>query len=148
MWLEYLPKNHFQQVKLTISTNLKTKISCTKKMQTLWDIHKDHTTFCCTSKKPNLSFSSPPKINIIQDVLVILTIELEVNLCYSWRFSWKMGQMVIFVEMMYWFKFYMDLSVFSCLETFRQTLGSNLGIGKSKLGFWSEKWVLPESYLS
>jgi len=59
-----------------------------------------------------------------------------------------MGQMVIFVEMMFWFKFYMDLSVFSCLETFRQTLRSNLGIGKSKLEFWSEKWVFPESYMS
>ena len=56
--------------------------------------------------------------------------------------------MVIFVEMMFWFKFYMDLSVFLCLETFRQTLGSNLGIGKLKLGFWSEKWVFHESYLS
>jgi len=50
-----------------------------------------------------------------------------------------MGQMVIFAEMMFWFKFYMDLSVFSCLETFRQTLGSNFGLGDSKLGFWSEK---------
>jgi hypothetical protein len=49
---------------------------------------------------------------------------------------------------MFWFKFYMDLSVFSCLETFKQTLGSNLGIGKSKLGFWGEKWVFPEAELS
>jgi len=70
---------------------------------------------------------------------VILTIELEVNLCCSWRFSWKRGQMVIFVEMMFWFKFYMVLSLFWCLETFRQTLGSNLGLGDSKLGFWGWK---------
>jgi hypothetical protein len=34
----------------------------------------------------------------------------------------KMGQMVIFVERMFCFKFYMDLSVFSRLETFKQTL--------------------------
>ncbi|KEH15978.1 hypothetical protein MTR_0401s0030 [Medicago truncatula] len=27
----------------------------------------------------------------------------------------------------------------------RQVLESNLGIGKSKLGFWVEKWVFPES---
>ena len=33
----------------------------------------------------------------------------------------------------------MDLSVFSCLEMFKQTLGSNLSFGKSKLGFWGEK---------
>jgi len=79
---------------------------------------------------------------------VIIIIELDVKLSCSWRFLWKIGQMVIFVEMMFWFKFYMDLSVFSCLETFRQVLGSNLGIGKSKLEFWGENWVFPESYLS
>ncbi|KEH27379.1 hypothetical protein MTR_5g008005 [Medicago truncatula] len=28
---------------------------------------------------------------------------------------------------------------------FKQVLESNLGIGKSKLGFWGEKWVFPES---
>ena len=67
---------------------------------------------------------------------------------FSWEFLWKMGQMVIFVEMIFWFKFYMDLNPSLCLETFRQTLGSNLGIGKSKLGFWSGKWVFPERYLS
>ena len=71
---------------------------------------------------------------------VIIIIELEVNLCCSWRFSWKMDQMVIFVELMFWFKFYMELSVFSCFETFKQTLGSNLGIEKWKLGFLGEKW--------
>ncbi|KEH19283.1 hypothetical protein MTR_8g045945 [Medicago truncatula] len=27
----------------------------------------------------------------------------------------------------------------------RQVLESNLGIGKSKLGFWGEKWIFPES---
>ena len=51
--------------------------------------------------------------------------------------------MVIFDELMFWFKFYMDLSVFSCLETFRQTLGLNLGIGKSKLGFWVKNGEKP-----
>ena len=76
---------------------------------------------------------------------VILTIELEVILCCSWRFSWKMGQMVIFVEMMFWFKFYMDLSVFSCLETFRQTLGSNLGIGKSNWDFGVKNRFFPRA---
>ena len=50
-----------------------------------------------------------------------------------------MGQMVIFVKRMFWGKFYMELSVFSCLEMFKQTLGSNLSFGKSKLGFWGEK---------
>jgi hypothetical protein len=44
--------------------------------------------------------------------------------------------------------FYMDFGVFSCLETFKQTLGSNLGIEKSKLGFWGETWVFPEAELS
>jgi hypothetical protein len=58
-----------------------------------------------------------------------------------------MGQMVIFVERVFYFKFYMDLGVFSCLETFKQTLGPNLGLGDSKLGFWDEKWSFPESYL-
>jgi len=47
-------------------------------------------------------------------------------------------------RMMFWFKFYMDLSVFLCLEMFRQTLGTNLGIRDSKLGFWGENEVLPE----
>jgi len=31
---------------------------------------------------------------------------------------------------------------------FRQTLEINLGIGDSKLGFWSENGILPESCLS
>ena len=42
----------------------------------------------------------------------------------------------------------MILSVFSCLEMFKQTLGSNLGIGKSKLGFWGENGSFPEPELS
>jgi hypothetical protein len=40
---------------------------------------------------------------------------------------------------------YMELSVFSCLEMFKQTLGSNLGIGKSKLGFGGENGSFPET---
>jgi hypothetical protein len=59
-----------------------------------------------------------------------------------------MGQMVIFVRRMFWGKFYMKLSVFSCLEMFKQTLGSNLSFGKSKLGFWGENEVFPETGLS
>ena len=59
-------------------------------------------------------------------------------LCVVFECLMKMGQMMIFVKIMFWGKFYMELSVFSCLEMFRQTLGSNLGIGKSKLGFWGE----------
>ena len=80
---------------------------------------------------------------------VILTIEIEVNLCCSWSFSWKMGQMVIFVEMMFWFKFYMDLSVFSCLETFRKNFGIKFGhwqvkieILEWKMGFSQELPVI------
>ncbi|KEH17061.1 hypothetical protein MTR_0048s0130 [Medicago truncatula] len=42
-------------------------------------------------------------------------------------------------------KFYMVLSALSCIEMVRQVLESYLGIGKSKLGFWGEKWVFPES---
>jgi hypothetical protein len=60
----------------------------------------------------------------------------------------KMGQMMIFVKRMFWFKFYMNLSVFSGLEMFKQTLESNLSLGKSKLGFWGEKWVFPVTGLS
>jgi len=56
-----------------------------------------------------------------------------------------MGQMVNCDGMMFWFKFYRNLSVFLCLLMFRQTLGTNLGIGYSKLGFWSENEILPES---
>jgi hypothetical protein len=59
-----------------------------------------------------------------------------------------MGQMMIFINRMFWGKFYMILSVFSCLEMFKQTLGSNLGIGKSKLGFWGENGSFPEPELS
>jgi len=70
---------------------------------------------------------------------VIIIIELEVNLCCSWRFSWKMGQMVILLNWCFGSSFIWSW-VSSCLETFRQTLGSNLGIGKSKLGFLGEKW--------
>ena len=57
----------------------------------------------------------------------------------------KMGQMVIFVRRMFWGKFYMELRVFSCLEMFEQTLGSNLSFGKSKLEFWGENEVFPET---
>jgi hypothetical protein len=49
---------------------------------------------------------------------------------------------------MFWVKFYINLSVFSCLEMFGQTLGSNLGIGKSKFGFWGENEGFPETELS
>jgi len=31
---------------------------------------------------------------------------------------------------------------------FGQNLGSNLGLGDSKLGFWGKKWVFPDSNLS
>ena len=58
------------------------------------------------------------------------------------------GSNGIFVEMMFWFKFYMDLSPFLCLETFGQTLGTNLSLRESKLGFWGENEVLPEGCLS
>jgi hypothetical protein len=40
----------------------------------------------------------------------------------------------------------MELSVFSCLEMFRQTLESNLGIGESKLGFWGENGSFSRNY--
>jgi hypothetical protein len=60
----------------------------------------------------------------------------------------KMGQMMNFVGRMFWCKLYMILSVFSCLETFKQTLGSNLSLGKSKLGFWGENGVFPVTELS
>ncbi|AES78445.1 transmembrane protein, putative [Medicago truncatula] len=40
--------------------------------------------------------------------------------------------------------FYMVLSALTCIEMVRQVFGSNLGIGKLKLGFWGEKWVFPE----
>ena len=59
-----------------------------------------------------------------------------------------MGQMMILVKRMFWSNLYMILSVFSCLEMFKQTLGSNLGIGKSKLGFWGENGGFPEPELS
>jgi hypothetical protein len=55
-----------------------------------------------------------------------------------------MGQMMILLRGCFWDKFYMILSVFSCLKMFKQTLGSNLGIGKSKLGFWGENGGFPE----
>ena len=41
-----------------------------------------------------------------------------------------------FVEMMFWVKFYMVSSAFSCLETIRQLLESNLGIGKLQIGIF------------
>ena len=59
-----------------------------------------------------------------------------------------MGQMVILVKRMFCGKFYMESSVFSCLEMFKQTLGSNLSFGMSKLGFWGENEVFPETELS
>ena len=57
----------------------------------------------------------------------------------------KMGQMIIFVKRMFWGKFYTELSVFSCLKMFEQTLGSNLGIGESKLGFGVKMALFPET---
>ena len=44
--------------------------------------------------------------------------------------------------MMFWVKFYMNSSDFSCLEMIRQLLESNLGIGKLKLGFLGEKCLV------
>jgi len=46
---------------------------------------------------------------------------------------------MIFVEMMFWVKFYMILITFLCLEIIEQLSESNLGIGKLKLGFLGEK---------
>ncbi|AET04902.1 transmembrane protein, putative [Medicago truncatula] len=37
--------------------------------------------------------------------------------------------------------FYTVFSALTCIEMVRQVFGSNLGIGKLKLGFWGEKWV-------
>jgi len=37
---------------------------------------------------------------------------------------------------MFWVKFYMISSAFSCLGTIRQLLKSNLGIGKLKIGIF------------
>ena len=42
---------------------------------------------------------------------------------------------MIFVEMMFWVKFYMNLSAFLCFEMIGQLSESNLGTGKLKLGF-------------
>jgi len=56
-----------------------------------------------------------------------------------------MGEFGIFVEMMFWFKFYMDLSPFLCLETFGQTLGTNLGTEESKIGILRQKGVFPRA---
>jgi len=73
---------------------------------------------------------------------VIIIIELEVNLCCSWRFSWKMGQMVIFVEMMFWFQV---LCSFECLLYVHKPI-KNLWeqiwmLGDQNLGFWVENGV-------
>jgi len=38
-----------------------------------------------------------------------------VSICVLFESFTKMGQMVLCDEMMFWFKFYMDLSVFLCL---------------------------------
>ena len=46
---------------------------------------------------------------------------------------------MIFVEMMFWVKFYMNLNAFLYLEMIGQLSESNLGIGKLKLGFLGEK---------
>jgi len=46
---------------------------------------------------------------------------------------------VNFVEMMFWVKFYVNLSAFLCLEMIGQLSESNLAIGKLKLGFLGEK---------
>jgi len=46
---------------------------------------------------------------------------------------------MIFVEKMFWVKFYMNMSAFLCLEMIGQFSESNLGIGKLKLGFLGEK---------
>jgi len=72
---------------------------------------------------------------------VIIIIELEVNLCCSWRFSWKMGQMVIFVEMMFDFKFYIVLSVFCVHKPINNLWEQIWMLGDQNLGFWVKNGV-------
>jgi len=43
----------------------------------------------------------------------------------------------------FWFKFYIDLSPFLCLETVGQTLRINLGVGNQISGFWGKNGVFP-----
>ncbi|RHN40636.1 hypothetical protein MtrunA17_Chr8g0356921 [Medicago truncatula] len=50
--------------------------------------------------------------------------------------SFKWVDLVNWLKVRLIFMFNVFFSVFSCLETFRHTLGSNLGIGKSKLKFY------------
>jgi len=49
---------------------------------------------------------------------------------------------VIFVENMFWVKFYMNMSAFLCLKMIGQFSESNLGIGELKLGFLGEKGLI------
>ena len=70
---------------------------------------------------------------------VIIIIELVVKLCCSWGVFIKMGQMVIFVKMMFWFKFYMVLSLFGIKFGLR---GFKVGILGWKMGFSQELPVI------
>ena len=71
---------------------------------------------------------------------VIIIIELEVDLCCSWRFLWKMGQMVNCVKMMFWFQVLYSFEYLLCTYTYKQPLGTNLDVAGSNFGFLGEKW--------
>ncbi|KEH19800.1 hypothetical protein MtrunA17_Chr8g0362421 [Medicago truncatula] len=55
-----------------------------------------------------------------------------------------MDQVVIFVKMKFDSSFYMDLSVFSCLETFRQTLDQIWTLGSQKWDFGVKNGFSPK----
>jgi len=52
---------------------------------------------------------------------------------------WKMGKLWVCVEMSFDFKFNVFLKVLLCSWTYKQHLGTNLGVRRSKIGFLSEK---------
>jgi len=72
---------------------------------------------------------------------VIIIIELEVNLCCSWRFSWKMGQMVILLKWCFDFKFYIVLSVFYVHKPINNLWEQIWMLGDQNMGFGVQNGV-------
>jgi len=50
-----------------------------------------------------------------------------------------MSELLICVERLFDFEFIVFLEALLCTWTYKQHLGTNLGVERSKIGFWGEK---------
>jgi hypothetical protein len=74
---------------------------------------------------------------------VFKIMDLWCDLSCCWWFLWKWVDLVNYVEMAFVFMFNAFLKALLSSWTCKQSLETYLGVGRSKFGFWSEKWFKP-----